>query len=440
MEEKKLYVGYAKANINPPMGMHIPGHGSVPRPSCGILDDLFVYAIAFSDGENKGILFNCDALGITTSGSRVIQNAVAERCGLDPNAVYIACTHCHTAMYLGGNPADKTWGAYHGRMISLFTDTAQFAFEDLKPSTMKIARGELHDVGFIRRFKMKDGTLKTNAGYLNPNIQEYDGIQDPALQLVRFEREGGKEIVLINFSTHPDVVNGNLYSPDWPGYTVDVMKGALGENSEVVMVNGFGGDSNHCNRFKAKPTCSTLEFAKRMAHKVAGEALKVYDDATEIPAGKVAGFSEVAAFGKNPHEKWEEPIAEAIVAQKVLTEKELPEELQAHKMSLKKAHRIVGNMKHEGGFEVTVFGLQVGSLCFIGFPGEPFCETGMDIKKGSKMEMTVCSCRTNGSEGYFPTRRAFAGAGYERDYTRFGPDCTESLTAAALRIIDKMEL
>ena len=33
MEEKKLYVGYAKANINPPMGMHIPGHGSVPRPS-----------------------------------------------------------------------------------------------------------------------------------------------------------------------------------------------------------------------------------------------------------------------------------------------------------------------------------------------------------------------------------------------------------------------
>lgn len=80
MEEKKLYVGYAKANINPPMGMHIPGHGSVPRPSCGIIDDLFVYAIAFSDGENKGILFNCDALGITTSGSRMIQNAVAERC------------------------------------------------------------------------------------------------------------------------------------------------------------------------------------------------------------------------------------------------------------------------------------------------------------------------------------------------------------------------
>ena len=124
----------------------------------------------------------------------------------------------------------------------------------------------------------------------------------------------------------------------------------------------------------------------------------------------------------------------------MLTEKDLPDELRAHKMSLKKAHRIIGNMKHEGDFQVTIFGLQVGSLCFIGFPGEPFCETGMDIKKGSKMEMTICSCRTNGSEGYFPTRRAFDGAGYERDYTRFGPNCSEKLTEAALRIIDRMEL
>jgi hypothetical protein len=269
---------------------------------------------------------------------------------------------------------------------------------------------------------------------------EYDGVQDAGLQLVRFVREGGKEVVLINFSTHPDVVGGQLYTPDWPGYTVEVMKGALAHKAEVVMVNGFGGDSNHCYRFAPRPTCPTVDFARRMARKVAGEALKVYDDATEIPSGKVAGFSEVAAFGKNPHEEWEEPIAQAIADCNVLTEKELPEELRAHKMSLKKAYRILKNMEHEGGFEVTIFGLQVGSLCFIGFPGEPFCETGMDIKKGSKMQMTICSCRTNGSEGYFPTRRAYAGRGYERDYTRFGPDCSESLTDASLRIIDRMEL
>ena len=53
MEEKKLYVGFAKGVNNPPMGMHIPGHGGVPRPSCGILDDLYVYAVAFPTAKIK---------------------------------------------------------------------------------------------------------------------------------------------------------------------------------------------------------------------------------------------------------------------------------------------------------------------------------------------------------------------------------------------------
>ena len=101
--------------------------------------------------------------------------------------------------------------------------------------------------------------------------------------------------------------------------------------------------------------------------------------------------------------------------------------------------RIVNNLKRTEDFKIPVYGLQVGNLCFIGVPGEPFSETGMNIKNGSKMDMTICTCRTNGSTGYFPTRRAYAGGGYERDYTAFGPDCSESITAAALRMIERME-
>ena len=56
------------------------------------------------------------------------------------------------------------------------------------------------------------------------------------------------------------------------------------------------------------------------------------------------------------------------------------------------------------------------------------------------MDMTLCSCRTNGSVGYLPTRRAFEGAGYERDYTKYGPDCADEVTAAALAILSKMKL
>ena len=439
MEEKKLYVGFAKRKITPPIGCNVPGHGFVPRLSTGVIDDIYAYAVAFSDGENKAILFNCDALGIRCVRGDEIRKKVGERVGIDMDNVMIATTHCHTACWLGSSlTAEEPYGSYYGMQESILTDLARFAVEDLKPATMKGARGKVEGVGFIRRYLLADGTFKTNPGYMRPDIVRPDGVQDESLQLVRFAREGGKEIVLVNFGTHPDVVSGTLYSPDWPGYVVQFLEGALGGKSEVVMLNGFGGDSNHCNRFKPKPTIPTLEFAKGMARKIAGEALKVYDDAVEMPVGKVAGLSKIAAVEKNPHEDWEVPIAREIVATKAKTEKELPDELRAHKITIKKAQRILKNLEHEGDYLIPVYALQVGSLAFVGFPGEPFSETGMILKERSCKEMTFCCCRTNGSYGYFPTRRAYEGAGYEREYTSLGPNCSEQLTDAAVEILEQM--
>lgn len=439
MEEKKLYVGYAAEKITPPLGTHIPGHGFVPRLSTGVIDDIYAYAVAFSDGENKAVLFNCDVLGIRNVRGDAIRELVGARVGIPADHVMIATTHCHTSGWLGSSlSSEEPYGSYYGMQERILCDLAQFAMEDLKPATMKGARGKVEGVGFIRRFLLADGTFKTNPRYMRPDIVRPDGVQDESLQLVRFEREGGKEIVLVNFGTHPDVVGGTLYSPDWPGYVVQFLKGALGEGSEVVMLNGFGGDSNHCNRFKPKPTIPTLDFAKGMARKIAGEALKVYDDAKELPLGKVAGLSKIATVEKNPHEDWEVPIAEQIVATKAKTEKELPDELRAHKITIKKAQRILKNLQHEGDYLIPVYALQVGSLAFVGFPGEPFSETGMIVKERSCKEMTLCCCRTNGGYGYFPTRRAYEGAGYEREYTSLGPNCSEQLTDAAIEILEKM--
>jgi hypothetical protein len=175
-----------------------------------------------------------------------------------------------------------------------------------------------------------------------------------------------------------------------------------------------------------------------MARKISGEALKVYDTASEMPLGKITGLSQIAAVEKNSHEDWEVPIAEQIVATKAKTFKELPEELQKYNMILSKANRILNNLKHEGDYLIPVYGLQIGSLSFVGVPGEPFSETGMIIKERSPKEMTVCCCRTNGSNGYFPTRRAYAGGGYERDYSAFGPNCSEVLADTAVEILEKM--
>lgn len=443
VEENRFQVGFAKIAATPPMGIHVPGYGFVPRPSDGIIDELYIYAVAFSDGENKAILFNVDALGALSCGGLRIRQKVAQKFDIPVENVYLATTHCHTAMWVGGTidaeEEEEPDRSYYGRQDSLFCDVAQFALEDLKPATMKIARGEALGAAFLRRYKMVDGTLKTNPKFMDPNILEPDGVQDNSLQLVRLIREGGKEVTLVNFGTHPDCIGGTKYTPDWPGYVVKTMEGALEGQAHVVMLNGFGGDSVPSNRLAPKLGLTKMEKCKRLARKVSGEALRIYDDVKEIPVGKVGGFVEYATFGKNPHEEWEEPIAQQIVDTGAQQEADLPEELRKYNISIKKARRIISNMKRTEDFVIPMYGLQVGNICFIGAPGEPFSETGMNIKNASKMDMTICTCRTNGSEGYFPTPNAYAGGGYERDYTSFGPDCSGSITAAAIRMIDKME-
>ena len=437
--QKKLCVGFSRDIITPPLGINIPGHGMKPRIADGIITDLYVSCIAFSDGKDKAVLFNCDALGITNNGYEQISKKVAETCGLNPKSVYIACTHAHTACWVNTANNDKTPdNAFQRRLHHVFCDTAKLAFEDLHPTRIKIARGEVKNVAFIRRYRMKDGSLVTNPATGDPNIADFDGIQDESLQLVRFVREGAKEIVIANFGTHPDVVCGRKYNYDWPGYTAEYLRSAFSGQVEAVVLNGASGDSNHMNRFweKGHPY-KGADFAQSIARKIAGEALKIYDSATEIGANRVSFSVKVAQLEKNPYEPEEVPIAEKI-CQSVRETGDIAPELLSYHMSYKKAARILNNLTKPERIPVNLFGLQVGNLAFIGFSGEPFCETGMEIKSHSPMDMTIITCRTGGSNGYFPTRRAYAGEGYEREYSSFGPSCSETLAETAREMLEKM--
>ncbi len=450
-ETRKLFVGYHRQIITPPMGTHIPGYGSKPRLSTGIITDLYLQAIAFSDGEKKAILFNCDALGVTNDEAQIIKQEIAKRFDLEEDGVYIATTHSHTAMFVANQDAtnDPHMKMVYGRIRQHFYDCAQFAFENLLPCTsMKIARGEAQGVGFLRRYKMKDGTLRTNPLSGDPNLEGPHGIQDNSVQLVRIEREGGKEILLVNFGTHPDCLGGNnkntKYCADWPGYVCDFLRSAMDDQVEVMTLNGAQGDSACVNRMLPRELARKmvgLPSVKRMARIITGEVLKIYDWAVEIPYTRISYGKDFANIEKNPCEPEDIPVAKAIVeaVKECGSFDAIPEDLKSYGMTLLRANRIINNLEGPDRFEIPVWGLQIGNLSFIGIPGEPFSEIGIRIKKSSPMDMTMVTCRTNGSYGYFPTEIAYEGYGYERDYSPFGPNGAQELTDASLRILNKMQ-
>lgn len=441
--EKKLYAGYAKVVVTPPLGLRIPGSYN-HRYADGVITDLYLRATAFSDGQNKAVIFSCDAISIKATAYEMVRDQIAQRCNMDPDGVYINCLHPHTAFRIdtpSGDPEDAVQDAHLKEVYEKFVECAAAAFEDLKPARLMIGTGKVEGLAFSRRYRMKDGSCRTNPGTGNPDVVSMLGKQDESLQLIRVVREGGKEILMVNYGTHADVITGTKYCPDWPGFAAEIMEGAFSCQKEAMLLVGAQGDSNQVNVFIKKGTGKNYGIQKSlfMAHAVAKEALRVYEEAREIPSDKVAYFHTHVKIGKNPHTPEEEPIAQK-VRQIYLEKGTQAPELEEYPVSYIKALRIVQNMQRNFEFfDLRISGLQIGNVAFIGIPGEPFMQIGMDIKAENKLDMTVVTALTNGGEGYYPDAAAFEEAGYERDTTPFAPDCAEKLVEGAKTIMAQME-
>lgn len=443
--EKIFQTGYAQASFTPPLGLRIPGYFEV-RISDGVINDLLMHCIAFDNGSEKALYFSCDAQAVITKAGKVIRKKLSEAFDLPENNIFIHATHTHCSAYIQEIPGEGDIGiAYASYLHRAFIDTARAALADLKPTKMKIARGEAKDVGFIRCYEMVDGSIKTNPGWKRTHeIVRPFGTQDNSLQIVRMIRENAKEILIVNFGTHPDTLGGTKYFRDWPGYVVEFTNSALEQKVHTVVINGCQGNSNHWNKMRGeKYPVEGVDTAKRMARILTGEVLKIYDSAEEIASGAIRGFVEIAKVGQNPCEPGEIELAKQMRVlyneHKTSKHPDLVEFQKKTGMSVPKSNRILANLEGPKFYEIPMFGLQVGELAFIGFPGEPFCELGMAVKEYSKKAMTVVSMGTNGGFGYFPTKKAFSvEGGYERNSSKFAHNLEDLLVGAAEKILDQM--
>lgn len=438
--EKKLCAGYAKVKVTPPMGHFVPGYFA-QRYADGIITDLFVRGVAFSDGSKKAVILCVDCLTLSKAAADVISQMVAKRCNMDVDGVYVTCIHSHTAFRVTEvTEENNNNDVFHRWFYQQMTDCAQFAFEDLKPCTLKAAAGNAKNVGFIRTYRMKNGEVRTNPGIGNPDVVGPIAEQDEQVQLLRVVREGGKELLLVNFATHADVIGGTKFCADWPGFLADILENAFDGQVEAVTLVGTEGNSNHINIFQPKGTPSKgVGVSKRMARILAGEVLKIYDAAKDVNSEGVSFCRQEVVIGQNPHDPADEPVAKEIYdLYKKLGNGNDPV-FKNYTMSVPEAVRIASNLSRPDTFHIFVSGLRIGGVAFVGMPGEPFCIVGQSVKKASAMEMTMVTCLTNGSHGYFPDAAAFAEKGYERSSSIFAHNCAQLLVEGGNAVTQKMK-
>ena len=425
-----MKTGFSRSLITPWNGVYISGYYET-RTVKGVLDDLYISAAAFDDGEKKAVIVTADVLMLSNLQCNAHKAEISRRTGISPEAIFINCSHTHTGPFLNGERfgdevVDEKYCAHFAKTLE---DTAVNAFLDMKDSKLSVGEGEAKNISFVRRYKMKDGSTATNPGVGNPNIDHVLGEVNETVKFLRIDREGGEDMVIVSFGTHADTVGGEYISADWPGFVRSTLEAAL-PNTKCIFLTASQGDVNHINPNPAEADRRGLEYdsfdnvprgydhASHMGRVVAAAVLAGYGKARFVGAEKI-GFAtkeiEIPANAENDKLEEAKRIKELHIAGRA---HELPFEKMELTTVVAEAHRIVELSEGPKSFFFTLSALIIGEVAFLGMPGECFTEIGRRIEKESPFDTTFVCCLTNGGETYFPTSKAYGEGGYEARTSR----------------------
>ena len=78
--ENKLTAVFARLDITPPLGTRVAGYFSA-RYTKGVLDPLYVRAVAFGEGDKSAVVLSLDLVSLRQEAGEKWPVAVAERLG-----------------------------------------------------------------------------------------------------------------------------------------------------------------------------------------------------------------------------------------------------------------------------------------------------------------------------------------------------------------------
>ena len=443
----ELNVGIGSMDITPPVGTELSGYTS-RRVSNGILDPLEAIAVAFSDGTNRAVVISADIINLRAYFD-LYREGIAADTGLDPQAVFIACTHTHTGpvvckcVYGQKFNSFENASVYARSLKDRLASAAKLALSDLAPARLSIARGEAKGISFVRRYRMKDGSCRTNPGVGNPNIVAPIGVADEQVQLVRIDREGKDAIAIVNFQCHPDTIGGCKISADWPRVVRETVERVL-DGVKCVLFNGPQGDTNHictdASKKALQKRSSNKSVHKHMGRVIAGEAIGLWDICEPVAAGKV-GFGITMASVKTNRGTPEqvEKARKIMDLVRAGRSNEVPGKGMQHTTNMAEARRIEHLANGPDYYEFPLSAVTIGNaLAFTGFPGEPFTGYGLKIKEKSPFTMTIPVCVVNGNFGYLPTADAFKETGYETQGSFFTEGLEKAMLEGHLDQLDRL--
>ncbi len=449
----KLLTGYHKVNINPPLGIGIDGY-FVPRFAQGYLDDICASALVLGCDEERIAVISIDACILDTSLVIRYREAIEKATGIPAGKIFLTNTHTHTGPLMSPTDMFEAPEApilkYADFVKERLIDAVKLALYDMVPTRMGYGTGMAPArVAYIRRYRMKDGSTMTCPPIDDPDIVAPIGELDQRVHVLRFDREGRKPFILMNYGLHADTVNGDLLSADWPYWMEKALDLAL-EGANCMFICGAQGDVGSTNVHPDSADMNDTEIsfdnemkspgmARFVGRALAGTVLQVYDKVYYTDVDSIQMITKTVPVKLNVPEPHEVPLARKY---KELHESgrdcDIPYTAMELTTVVAEALRICKYENSPAYLDLKLLGLKIGPVALVGIPGEPFTEVGVKIKEAEGFSLILPCALTNGYEGYFPVKSAYDEGGYEARSSRYKSGVAETIIEGGKQIITEL--
>ncbi|MEM7343927.1 MAG: neutral/alkaline non-lysosomal ceramidase N-terminal domain-containing protein, partial [Chloroflexota bacterium] len=420
-----LQAGIAKIDITPPPEQPMYGYpplqwqmDGAPADTSnyfgrdglaeGTHDPLFARALVLDNGEQTIAMVALDIGIVNKPFTQEIRAAVQETTGIPGEHILLNTSHTHSGPDL-----------FH-------------ATQDLDPKVKPVIQQKIieairqaHTNRQPARVGWADGHLETIA----INRREDEGPINPRVGVMVVENEAKQPLALVvNFAVHPIVLSAanRHYTGDLPGYAMAALE-RIYPDSVALFLNGCAGNinpvaypwgqkANIVPVFReawhaGHPHPRTFRNAARLGHILAGTVLQTAEQVEQFETEvHLTGAIHSVRLPLRPSEE------------------------------LSKYNTFFGKIKdysvrlREGHFETEVQALAIGSTLYIGLPGEPFVELGLELEQRLQPSRAYVFGYSNDDTAYILHRDAYEDNRYETWGSMVQPGSGEILIDEAEKV------
>ena len=224
----RLEAGWSSRSITAPVGTPLAGYGARKgKPSRGVHDELFVRALAVSDGTDTAVIVGADMLIIPENIADLVRDRISRQTALTANEILFNASHNHSGpgAFAPGLASRIANGPYNRKvrdlLVAAFTEAVIEAYRSLEPA--KVAHGSVNAPEYI--------TNRTRIG----------GPVDSELSYMLIEQEDGDRCFVVSYSAHPTILGSDnmQFTAEYPGFLVRRIQEHAG--AEAIYLGGAVG-------------------------------------------------------------------------------------------------------------------------------------------------------------------------------------------------------